>query len=124
MTIDISKINWTHSTKIPVVHETIEEMLGFAKFYFKKLKQAIKQAKKSPYSRDNNILKGIINFYIEQQEILPIHIEQCKRWKQEKLNQRQQRWVKDIEDNLAALKTTIERSVALACEFEQENKRQ
>ena len=93
------QIKWQPTSMISVFLEMINEMLESAEMQF----QQLKQAKDKPHVLDDEIISRILKSYGEQNELVPVYLQQCHRWKEEELNEKQTTWVAEIEDYATSL---------------------
>ena len=93
------KINWQPISMISVFVEMINEMLESAEIQLNQLRQA----KDKPHVLDDEIINRILKSYNEQNELIPVYLQQCQRWLEEELNDKQQAWVTEIKDNATSL---------------------
>lgn len=93
------QIKWQPTSMISVFLEMINEMLESAEIQF----QQLKQAKDKPHVLDDEIISRILKSYGEQNELVPVYLQQCHRWKEEELNEKQTTWVAEIEDYATSL---------------------
>lgn len=76
----------------------------------------LNQARHRPHILDDETITHIINVYTEQQQMIPIHKEQCMRWREKELNERQLSRVKKIKKTVELLDATISDILKLARE--------
>ena len=93
------QIKWQPTSMISVFLEMINEMLESAEIQL----QQLKQAKDKPHVLDDEIISRILKSYGEQNELVPVYLQQCHRWKEEELNEKQTTWVAEIEDYATSL---------------------
>lgn len=94
---------WKMPTMIPVAHEMIEEMLKNAEAQLKELVET----QKKPHTFDRTALKQIMADCEKEMRKIPIHQEQCRRWRTDNLNRRQLMWVGQMEDMLVLLSQAL-----------------
>ena len=93
------QIKWQPTSMISVFLEMINEMLESAEIQL----QQLKKAKDKPHVLDDEIISRILKSYGEQNELVPVYLQQCHRWKEEELNEKQTTWVAEIEDYATSL---------------------
>ena len=93
------QIKWQPTSMISVFLEMINEMLESAEIQL----QQLKQAKDKPHVLDDKVISRILKSYGEQNELVPVYLQQCHRWKEEELNEKQTAWVAEIEDYATSL---------------------
>lgn len=93
------QINWQPISMISVFVEMINYMLESAEIQLNQLKQA----KDKPHVLDDEIINRILKSYNEQNELIPVYLQQYQRWKEEELNDKQQNWITEIKDNATSL---------------------
>lgn len=90
---------WQPLSMISVFSKMTRDMLESSEEQLSNLEQT----KTKPHLLDNAIIHSVLKLYGEQNEFIPIYIEQCHRWRKEELNTTQQNWVDEIESNIKAL---------------------
>lgn len=105
-------INWQPTSMISVFVEMVTEMLESAQAQLANLKRA----QEKPHVLDNEIIERLLTSYGEQNTLIPIYLEQCQRWQEESLNDKQTEWVADIENNLTSLQL-INQEILRIAEF-------
>jgi len=103
-------INWQPTSMISVFVEMVAEMLESAQAQLANLKRA----QEKPHVLDNEIIERLLTSYGEQNTLIPIYLEQCQRWQEESLNDKQTEWVADIENNLTSLQLITQEILRIA----------
>jgi len=93
------QIKWQPTSMISVFLEMINEMFESSEIQLHQLKKA----KDKPHVLDDEIITRILKSYSEQNELIPVYLQQCHRWKEEDLNEKQIAWVTEIEDYATSL---------------------
>jgi hypothetical protein len=103
-------INWQPLSMIPVFIEMVDEMLKSAEIQLTQLKQA----EHRPHVLDDETVNRVLKSYSEQNELMPIYLQQCQRWEKEELNDNQRQWVSTIKEQSTALTIVNEKIIQIA----------
>jgi hypothetical protein len=105
--------NWYSPTMISVYVDLSRGMLESAKDQIRNLEQV----KNKPHILDDETVARVVKLNTEQNENNWILIEQCRRWRKEKLDKQQLEGVQEIESNAQELKKINEQILNLANGF-------
>lgn len=103
-------INWQPVSMIPVFIEMVDEMLKSAEIQLTQLKQA----EHKPHVLDDETVNRVLKSYSDQNELMPIYLQQCQRWEKEELNDNQRQWVSTIKEQSTALIEVNEKIIQIA----------
>ena len=103
-------INWQPLSMIPVFIEMVDEMLESAEIQLIQLKQA----EHKPHVLDDETVNRVLKSYSDQNELMPIYLQQCQRWEKEELNDNQRLWVSAIKEQSTALIRVNEKIIQIA----------
>ena len=103
-------INWQPLSMIPVFIEMVDEMLKSAEIQLTQLKQA----EHKPHVLDDETVNRVLKSYSDQNELMPIYLQQCQRWEKEELNDNQRQWVTTIKEQSTALTKVNEKIIQIA----------